>query len=218
MTRTLTSKIRTRAIKEMTHRTWDGTAPLMTVIAEESQYGECWRPVRAAAALALAARDVEPGHVWMTTDEFRHFLDKVIGRGRKQGTGTERLMEMVSIGYARRHYILNGSPIHKVEALACAHASLGLPLPIPAEQHALFGAWLHEFFGEVAPVAAALEVDPRTLHRRVAGFSNDRGVRRACEPEAQIIRAMDWLWRVGNVSPFGKRPLAPPFPSQSEVT
>jgi hypothetical protein len=189
------------------------TGPVVQAIVKESAYHGAWRPVRAAAILAMAAKE-NVATSWMTAEEFEALVKAAGMEGRRRGS-TERLREDLGMTSLRRQKLLNGSAeASKIEALACAHLSLRFPMPVPAGDCAAFGRWVMPRFGAVEPVADFLGVRGAYILDRVKGFEITRGERRPRSPEPDLIRALDWLWRMGPVNPFGKAPRPPLWPGQ----
>lgn len=199
-------------IKAICDGTFTGTQPLIEALVENSTHAPAWRPVRAAAALGLAAQDPPAGHVWMTPAEFAAFIERHFPvRSNRAG----RLQSELGIARSRRHAILeDGAPVGKAEALACAHYALGLPLPIPPGDTTAFAGWIEPRFGLVSALTAALDVAPRYITSRLKGYEVTSRGRRERLPDAGLIRALDWVWRVGPISPYGRRLPAAAFPGQ----
>lgn len=188
-----------------------GTAELIEALVRESIYGPHWRPIRSAAVMAMAV-SAAGDHVWMTTAEFdawkaMHFPD------RRRGA-TSGLMRVLDMGKGRLASIRAGSPVKKWEALACAHYALGLPLPIESGNPEVFARWIVETFGATVSIAGAAGLAKDRIADRMSGRELCRGVSVKREPEEAMIRALDWIRRVGPFSPYGQRAQAEAFPGQ----
>lgn len=201
---------RAPAIEKVCADTYEGTREIVLALVKESTNVPAWRPVRAAALMALG---IGENSVWMTTEEFAAWIEKNFPMRQRGATG--RMMDAVGFGKARRASLLAGERVRKVEALAMAHYGAGLPLPCPVGDVDAFSTWATEKFGAVRVVNAALELSESYVTDRMRGYDINGG-RVPREPDALLIRALDWVWRMGAFSPYGQRPGAHPFPQQTE--
>lgn len=170
-----------------------------------------WTPARAGALGAITDTDER---VWMTTAEFEAFRER-LQLGRRGRTGL--LQSELNIGKGRLKAILDGSPISRLEALACAHFSLGFEMPIRPGEPAAFAAWVAPRFGETKPVCKWLQLRTDHIVDRMVGYDLVNGKKLARVPQADLIRALDWVYRVGPVSPYGERPWVAIWPDQEVV-
>lgn len=93
-----------------------------------------------------------------------------------------------------------------IEALACAHVALRLPMPIAADDVDAFATWCAERFVQVDEVARCLGVRTDWITDRIRGFDVRGGKREARTPDAGLIRAMDWLRCCGPFNPWTDAP------------
>lgn len=213
MPRHPTTRTRSLAIKRATLGKFTDTEALVARLINESTAPPCWRPVRAVAAMAAA--DPPPGHVWMTTEEFVTWLNQHFKPGRR--TDGYTMEYAVGISAHRRRQLAAGAPVLKMEAMAMAHyAIFGRRLPIshqPSTEE--FAAWTAANFGSVERIAMALGRKREYVATRVVGYALMGGGagRTPRHADAGLIRAMDWMLRVGPFSPYGERP-APAYPGQ----
>lgn len=189
-------------IRRACAKTWPGTADVVAAVVAESVNHRAWQPVRAAALMVTEANP--DGHVWMTAAEF-----EACSRPYRMA----EVAAQTGVTQWRRRAILAGDPVRKVEALAFAHWTAGLPLPVPAGEVEAFAAWVERCFGLTAPVTRALGLRDRDhILDRVRGYTMRSGRRSPRQPEAGLIRAMDWCHRIGPISPYGDRLGPVPFP------
>lgn len=186
-----------RALERVASNRWPDCADLMHEIAYESQRVRSWRPARAGALVAL-----QKSRVWMTLDEFENFLANT----RLPKLRGKVLSERLEIGKKRLKAIREGSPISRVEALACAHYQLGLALPVPAGDVEAFGPWVNARFGAFEAIGNFLGIRGDDITNRIRGYDTRKGGRVPCKPGPQLIRALDWVYRVGPSCPFGDAP------------
>lgn len=195
---------RAPAIQRITEGLYVGSKEVIEEIVTESAHVPAWRPVRAAAVRALAVKEsVQP---WMWPAEFWHWAGG-LRRGERGVFQSE-----TGIAPARRKAIMHGAPISPSEALAIAHYRAGLPVPIELES-AAFETWFMPRFGAARPVARVLCVNPETLTDQMRGYALTSGGRALRKPDITLVRALDWVWRVGPFSPYGDR-LGEAFPGQ----
>jgi len=197
--------------------TWEGTEEVTARLVRESMHNGSWRPIRAAAL--LTAHDAERDRVWMTAEEFRVWLD----RQRKLATRLKLAHPLEDLEMSRNRakdlqtdaaQKRRGTRVSKVEALACAHLALGLPKPLENGDTDAFYAYFMARFGVVGRVAEFLHINPENFTDRLRGWSIVRGERVARPVEGYFIRALDWLWSVGPLCPYGVRPPVALWPSQ----
>lgn len=198
---------RPAAIKEATAGTAEGTSDIVAAVIKESTGVPAWRPVRESALMAMAAVDPPKDQVWMTTNEFEYFLGEHFQPNTKRAAN---LASFLGIGKRRRAAMLAGARITKVEAMACAHYATGQLVPLMVGSVALFEAWITKSFGAAKPLADALGVADSYILDRMKGYAFTRGQRVERVPDVTIIRAIDWVWRVGPFSPYGHRLRAAP--------
>jgi hypothetical protein len=208
---------RSPAIDAVTGHTALGTREIVEAIVKESGAIPAWRPVRASAVLAMAAAAAPKDHVWMTCEEFAAFADRFFPL-QKAGGGVKPLAKHIGVAMKRRRAIIAGEPVRKIEALACAHYAAGLPLPIAPGDVRAFHEWFHGVFGAARAVGIALGISHGYIPERLAGYELAGGARRARSPDEQLIRALDWMRRMGAVSPYGDRLGVPAWPGQAEGT
>lgn len=195
------------ALARVSLTTYPGTHDLAESLVNDSMREQAWRPVRAMAIRARETRAANSGLTWMTTEEFNAWMD-TFTRYRRQGACTN-----VGITAGRRRAIMGGEKITPAEALAVAHFRAGLPLPCDLEA-ADFKAWFMPRFAGLTAICETLAIKPKTLASYLHGYSIDHGQRIARKPARAVVRALDWVWKVGPFSPYGERPGAPLFPSQ----
>lgn len=198
------------AAAEVARGAWEGTADLVEAVAAESRYAHGWRPLRAALVRAVADLESGGGQVWdgarFTAWEAEA---KLIAKARGDGKLSERLgLSPLQWRKARK------DGLDKARALACLHYSLGLPMPIPAEDTRAFDEWYRPRFGGVDRVADWLGVSKDWLGDRLRGYELVGAKRSDRLPPAWLIRALDWLFTVGPITPF-ETPFAPYWPGQS---
>lgn len=136
---------------------------------------------------------------WMAPEQFAAIWATHFHRAIARPSGAQA----VGIGKEVADRIMSGErPIKKVEALAVAHFLLGLPAP-----GGCFADWFTARFGLAGPeVSAWLELPARRgVGRPVPGMNLE-----AClagdPPNVALVRALDWLYRAGPLTPFEARP------------
>lgn len=209
-----TGRPRAPAIDRISSGTLEGTRHIIEAVVKESGTNAAWRPVRAAAIMAMAGKQVGKDHVWMRTDEFVTWLD-LYRRGR-HGPRVKLLEQDTGVEPRRSRALVKGAKVTKVEALAFAHVAAGLPPPIPAGQPEVFAAWLYPRFGSAETAADVLDVKPVRLTNQLRGYAIEKGARYERLPKIAVIRALDWCLRVGPFSPWGDRLPLPAYPGQLE--
>lgn len=187
-----------------------GTAAIVKAITDESFGTSGWRPARAGALVAVADGE---SREWMSAAQFSSFIERH-GLARKHGAA-ELLKRELDIGPKRRLNLMVGAAkATKIEALAIAHFSLGLERPIPAEDCDAFAVWFGARFGDATEIGAWLGCRGDYISQRIKGFEVMKGHRWDRLPESSLIRALDWVWTVGPVAPFGGRPALKLWPRQ----
>ena len=113
--------------------------------------------------------------------------------------------EALGMSTNRARGILRGeTPITKTIALACAHVDIGRAVPIPMETEA-FQAWFSERFVSPHAISKWMEVNYEWLCNMLRGFRMAEGVRVPIKPTMVVVRALDWIWSIGPVVPYGER-------------
>jgi hypothetical protein len=172
-----------------------GTRDIVAAVMAESnpqpELGAAWRPVRSGAlkAMTLMSLDRQGAVIFMHPYQFSKWLEDN-GLFNRKG-GKERLAAELGMGRRRRDSILAGATPTRVEALACAHYGLRLMLPFPPGNASMFRGFVQTHFGRPVDLAKVLDLDIRRL-------------RSLTEPGIDLIRAVDWVRRVGPYSPFGE--------------
>lgn len=204
---------RDEALSVLTDKTYPGTDELVERLVAESKNHPAWRAVRAAAVRAL--HDTQQPRVWMTKAEFADWItvQNIVVRRRKEPL---KPLEAVSIASSRKGKILRGeAAVSKVEALACAHFALRLPMPVAPGDVAGFNDWTDATFGAVAHIETWLELNRAHIGDRMRGYDIVKGEQRPRAPDAGLIRAMDWTARMGTACPYGVQPKVAVFPGQA---
>ena len=116
-----------------------------------------------------------------------------------------------------RRRLKGAKRITKSEALACSHYLLGWATPVPAGDSAAFADWFYPRFGGTECIGEWLEVRPRALCDRLRGFEVRDGQRIKRGPETSLVRALDWVWRIGPACPYGAVKRAPAWPDQKTL-
>lgn len=207
-------------LQQLTDGTWTGTEDAVAALVQDSMHKHGWRPVRAATLLTMAELN-QRGRVWMTPEEFKTWVGvaKAVTKQRKEPLAVAQHDLGLTAGRVYDlqrpdRVALRGLKISKVEALACAHYAMGLPRPVePGNAEALM-EWFAPRFGAVVNVAAFLDVTDAWLGARLRGWMLTRGERRDAPPEGFLVRALDWVYRVGPVCPYGDRPSVDLWPGQ----
>jgi hypothetical protein len=198
------SKNRDELADQLCTGTWAGTADLVRRLVYSSMHAYGYRPDRAALLYALHDCNSET-RMWMSPEQFQAWRKEARAIAKVRGTGKPEDEIGISL-WSARHYSANGAP--KTIALACAHYLHGHDLPVPANDWRALDPWYRARFGSTERVAEWLQISATTLSDRLRGFSLVKGEREPREPEAYLIRALDWLWRFGPFCPYGeKRPL-----------
>lgn len=92
--------------------------------------------------------------------------------------------------------------VSKHEALACAHYALGFPLPTPAGDVEAFARWFGRHFATANSVNLWLDLSNGFISFRLRGYAMRGEERVSTVPDATLIRALDWVHRVGPVAPW----------------
>jgi hypothetical protein len=215
-----TLRARADAVAEACSGSWGGTAEAVDKLIHESMHVYGWRPARAALLYALAdlARPVDYGEeepMWMSGPEFARWRAeiKLVAKARKQAMKAQDFLGVSD--FQVRLMEKTGAP--KWIALACAHALFGHDLPVPADDVDAFREWYDARFRAVDRVAAWLGVGHKWLSCRMSGFEMVGGQRAERSPSAGLIRACDWLWRMGPYCPYGPLPPVELWPGQGEL-
>jgi hypothetical protein len=197
-------------LAELDKGAWPGTADLLEQIAAESRFAYTWKPMR--AALLIAARDLQPheGPIW-SGDRFAQWEAeaKLLAKARGDGRPRDRLG--FTADQARK---MRAEGVEKVRVLACAHYTLGLPQPVPAGDVRTFEDWFYPRFKSANAVAPWLGVSVPFLNDRLRGFATKGADRTPREPEAWLIRALDWVATVGPLMPYPDKPSPAVWPDQ----
>lgn len=187
-----------------------GTESLLLAVRRQSAGVDSWRPLR--SALQHATADSSP-RVWMTTDEFnRWFKEQAVLHIKRKREGPNPT-EALNMNPRRKRQLIHGEDTpSKIEALACAHYAMRFDLPAEAQDDRAFDAWCVEHFG--GPnyfLAAWLGITSSALAAAMLGYRMQAGQRVASKPRVALIRALDWVRRMGPVCPYGERPVAATF-------
>ncbi len=201
---------RRRVAAKLDAESYPGAQDLVMQIVDESKQLRSWRPLRAAAA-ALEPRE-DP--IWMTADQFSRWHIGEMAIRRKLANEIRPAADLGISATVRAGYLNGSQTIPKIIALACAHISAGHALPVPAEDHELFAHWFHPRFGAVESITDFLDMGKSQIADRLKGYQMVEGVRRVRQPGPALIRALDWVYRVGPFCPYGDGMAAPVFPGQ----
>lgn len=200
---------RANAVALATAGCYAGTTALVQGIVDESKFVSAWRPLRAGAILAAA--HAAP-RVWMTRDQFADWITVQSFAARRRGDPVKPA-EATGISSHQRLSILRGvRAVEKTEALACAHYAMQLAMPVPAGDVEGFADWCGRTFGAVNEVTKWLDLPGNYITDRMRGFDVRKGVRHEVAPGAGLIRALDWVARVGPICPYGDLPEVETFP------
>lgn len=210
------SPSRQAAIREAAAGCWEGTEELIGALVRESRHKGAWKPVRAALLTATAPTS----EVHMTAAQFgiwkkqARALVKITGRTERPvddlGMKEQRFSELSN---AKRQ-LQKKISISRSEALGCAHYLTGLPKPCTPEELA---DWFWPRFGAFAHIAPLFDMKAQSFAARINGYVITDGVRETVVPEGHFIRALDWIWRFGPVSPYGERPAVALWPEQEAL-
>lgn len=198
---------RIEAVAVVTEAAWPGSETLVQGILAESVGALAWRPHRAAVIAGTESR------CWMTPAEFGTWITEQTWAWRrraKDGPPEPRPLPAVGINAThsssnRKLHLLRGTrAVSKIEALAMAHYAHRFPLPFDVGDVAAFADWFPPRFALAGGIAEWLEYRAVDLTDRLRGFDVRDGQRWARAPEAGLIRALDWVWRVGPFCPYGE--------------
>lgn len=199
-------------LSKVTRGTYAGTAELVRVLLDESKHAGAWRPTRAAVSLSLERRG---RFAWMTNVELADWTVQAAVRGK---VCTPRIKPHEAIGLSRPQLArrLRGlQRVTKAEALACGHYLLGFPLPVSASDPELFAEWFYPRFGGTERIGTWLEIQPSRISDRLRGYDVREGLHAPRAPEVWLMRALDWVSRMGPVCPYGAPAAQPVWPGQS---
>ena len=195
---------------------WEGTDELLAAVVADSQREGSWRPARAALMTMLAG----PGEVHMTAAEFAAWKKHARALA-KQKKYPMRPQDDLEIDDRRFRELGSQSRqdskkirLTRSEALGCAHYILGFEKPCTPEE---LPEWFRARFGSFSSVAPLFDMRRETIAARINGYKIDDGVRTIVKPEGHFIRALDWIWRFGNLNPYGTRPPISFFPEQPAI-
>ena len=153
-----------------------------------------WNPDVDAAARAL-----EPPREWMSQEDFADVWRRYFHRAR-----TAPGVEIIGINAPVAKRIITGErPIRKVEALSVYHFLMGWRPPPLVDEPESFRIWFEGVFGDAQnPVGDWLELSSQARildymrgHTVIMGRTFDR------RPGVALVRALDWVRRVGPIVP-----------------
>lgn len=199
-------------LSKVTRGTYAGTAEMAQILLDESKHAGAWRPIRAAVALSLERRSRS---AWMTVEELADWTVQAAVRGK---VSSPRIKPHDAIGLSRPQLArrLRGvQRITKAEALACGHYLPGFPLPVAGPEPELLAEWFYPRFGGTERIGTWLEIQPSRVADRLRGYDVREGVRIPRAPEVWLMRALDWVSRMGPVCPYGASAAQPVWPGQS---
>lgn len=211
-------------INHTTVGTYEGTGDLVEILIAESKHAYGWRPGRAGLLYALRESRLSAADddtVYMTPERFETWLKeaKAISKARGDGLTVNEILGLTTRQIKAMKSGLNNRPARGVTsraiALACAHYTMGLEMPVPAEDWRALDAWYRPRFGGTDRVIRWMRVNEKTLADRLRGYSLRGEERVAMEPEAYWVRALDWLYTVGPVCPYGEKPAVDIWPGQA---
>ena len=101
-------------------------------------------------------------------------------------------------GFSR--YARGAAPVPKIMALAAAHYALQLPAPAVDSSHVAFAAWFFDRFpsDRIAQLAEHLDCTEETIRKALRGYTLVKGERAPRSPTPQLLRALDWIYRLGS--------------------
>jgi hypothetical protein len=149
--------------------------------------------------LALTAMGDPAERIWMTREQFEAWWARCNAGPRKLR------LDASEVGISRemaRARIEGRQRVRKIEALAIAHHALGFPMPIEAGSVRAFNDWFMPRFVTREPLNDWLDLGPGTLGLYLQGYTIKQGKRWDRIPDACMIRAVDWVYRVGPVCPW----------------
>lgn len=184
-------------ISRLTKDAWPDAGDLVTKILDESKGVTSWRPARAALLHSAQERS------WMTPIQLQAFLlsHDFLAKRLGQEKALALLPELKS---PKLDYLRGIRPVPKMIALACAHVQACFEMPIPAGDVPAFDRWFTEHFGHAAGVTEFLDVAESYITDRIRGYDMSRTGRQARLAGPALIRALDWVRRMGPFCPFGE--------------
>jgi hypothetical protein len=198
--------------------TYAGTDKLVTSLIEESKHAHGWRPLRAGILYAqreTAQRNSDADVIYMTGEQFTSWVAEAKALAKARGDGLKP-SDVLGVSTLVIKGMKDRGVTSKPIALACAHYSVGLPMPIEAGSSRALDDWYRPRFGGTERVAEWLQIAAKTLSNRLRGFELRGGdVRVDREPEAYWVRALDWIHTVGPFCPFGPKPAVDIWPGQT---
>ncbi|MBU0801377.1 MAG: hypothetical protein KKA05_10320 [Alphaproteobacteria bacterium] len=195
---------RERSIQRLVAGTTPNTRPLLEALLAESTYPANWKPLRAAMEIMVVE---DHGRVWMSPEQLTTWKAEAKALCRARGLPTTRIHDHIGMSAAMLKVRCAGSvPVTKLESLACAHFAFGLDLPIAAGDARAFADWFRPLFGGTTQVSRWLGIDHDMIDARMAGFAIRGGKRFERSPEIGMIRALDWLIRIGPITPYSPVP------------
>ena len=190
---------------------WTGTQAAFMAVYRASRGPHTWHAARAAIEHVTA-----PDRVWMRPEEYTQALNdqRHFNRSRDHG----EMWGALGISQDTSDRMRSGQrPMRKHEAIVVAHVRLRLPVPDLYDRE-VFQAYVADRFGASADLDAWLELPGNCIADVVRGFKMGGGVRQARPVTEGLIRALDWVDRMGPVpAPYGDRTAAAPFPRTTET-
>lgn len=209
-------------MKHNTFGTYEGTSDLVEILIAESKFAFGWRPARAGLLYALRDCNLPSDTVYMTPERFAAWVDeaKLVSGARGSKMKPSEILglsnhQIRAMAVGHRDVPATGVT-SKMIALACAHYSMGLELPVPAGDARALDEWFRLRFGGTDRVVQWLGITAKTLSDRLRGYGIRGNKRYERQPEAFVIRALDWLYTVGPICPFGPKPAVDIWPGQSK--
>lgn len=198
---------RAEKVADLTKDLWDGTADLVTKVLDSSRPPSGWRVPRAALAAAAVDR------IWMTPEQFKDWLlaQEFLAKKRKDPVKPVLALEIKA---QKMDYLRGKRPISKMHALAMAHYAAGLPMPIEPEDTVAFDHWFTENFGITTGAGEFLDVGQSYIGDRVRGYDITRKGRAERLAGPALIRALDWILRMGPFCPYGAPEPIRPWPTE----
>ena len=198
--------------------TYEGTAALVDILIEESKHAYGWRPLRAGLLYALrevAPNDDDDATIYLTPAEFTRWVAEAKALSKARGDG---LLPSAILGVSTLviKTLKTKGVTSKPIALACAHYSMGLAMPVPAGDARQLDLWFRPRFGGTDRVSRWLHTAPKTLMHRLRGYEVRGDDRIDRHPEAYWVRALDWLATVGPICPYGPKAPVDIWPGQSQ--
>ena len=187
---------------------WPDTEDLVkTLLTERRGSHQGWRPI--TAAMQITQRTEQP---WMTAEQFDAWYKTSRAKERAAYSALRasdkntprsplphQILEVNKIYPVRwRHGDL---PIPKPVALACAHYALNYEISYENEPEAI-SAWFAEHGLQATPAARWLGINSNLIEAALRGFRVRAGQRIPYKPRAYMLRALDWMVRVGPFVPY----------------